>query len=120
MEQNIYDLIQAIGKVAEQAGMTAKEFSNYLEALALSQIVDNRLCGHAEGASSVASGHYSHAEGAQTIGYNACSRIEGYRNCDGNAEVLEAKENVLYKFKNEEYIEKVEEWSWLDKDDTNE
>jgi hypothetical protein len=41
--------------VAEQAGMTAKEFSNYLEVLALSQTVDNRLCGHAEGASSVAS-----------------------------------------------------------------
>ena len=41
-----------------------------------------------------------------------------YDNCDGNAKILEAKENVLYKFKNSEYIEKVEEWSWLDKDDT--
>lgn len=43
-----------------------------------------------------------------------------YDNCGGNAEILEAKENVLYKFKNGEYIEKVEEWSWLDRDDTNE
>lgn len=43
-----------------------------------------------------------------------------YDNCGGNAEILEAQENVLYKFKNGEYIEKVEEWSWLDKDDTNE
>ena len=42
-----------------------------------------------------------------------------YDDYGGNAEVLEAKENVLYKFKNSEYIEKVEEWSWLDKDDTN-
>ena len=106
MEQNIYDLIQAIGKVAEQAGMTAKEFSNYLEALALSQIVDNRLCGHAEGASSVASGHYSHAEGAQTIGYNACSRIEGYHNCDGNAFIEQMEIDNI----------NVEEWSWLDSD----
>lgn len=43
-----------------------------------------------------------------------------YDNCGGNAEILEAQENVLYKFKNDEYIEKVEEWSWLDRDDTNE
>ena len=64
MEQNIYDLIQAIGKVVRQTSMTAKEFSNCLETLALSQTVDNRLYGHAEGASSIASGHYSHAEGA--------------------------------------------------------
>ena len=120
MEQNIYDLIQTIGKIAGQAGMTANEFSNYLEALALSQTVDNRLYGHAEGASNIASGHYSHAEGAQTIGYNAYPRIEGYHNCNGNAEILEVEEKVLYKIKNEEYIEKVEEWSWLDKDDTNE
>lgn len=108
MEQNIYDLIQAIGKVAEQAGMTAKEFSSYLEALALSQTVDNRLCGHAEGASGVASGHYSHAEGAQTIGYNACSRIEGYHNCDGNAFIEQMEIDNI----------NVEEWSWLDRDDT--
>lgn len=40
-----------------------------------------------------------------------------YDNCDSNAEILEAKENILYKFKNSKYIEKVEEWSWLDKDD---
>lgn len=40
-----------------------------------------------------------------------------YDNCDSNAEILEAKENISYKFKNSEYIEKVEEWSWLDKDD---
>jgi hypothetical protein len=43
-----------------------------------------------------------------------------YDNCGGNAEILEVEENILYKFKNGEYIEKVEEWSWLDKDDTNE
>ena len=110
MEQSIYDLIQAIGKVAGQVGITAKEFSNYLETLALSQTVDNHLQGHAEGASNYASGHYSHAEGAQNIGYNACSRIEGYHNCDGNAFIEQMEIDNI----------NVEEWSWLDKDDTNE
>jgi hypothetical protein len=89
--------------VAEQAGMTAKEFSNYLEVLALSQTVDNRLCGHAEGASSIASGHYSHAEGAQTMAY-------GYRNCDGNALIEQMEIDNI----------NVEEWSWLDRDDFDE
>lgn len=111
MGQDIYDLIQTIGKVAGQAGMTAKEFSNYLETLALSQTVDNRLYGHAEGALNTASGHYSHAEGAQTIGYNAYSRIEGYHNCDCNAFI----EQIEMKIDNMN----VEEWSWLDRDDTN-
>lgn len=81
--------------------MTAKEFSNYLEALALSQTVDNRLCSHAEGASSVASGRYSHAEGAQTMAY-------GYHNCDGNALIEQMEIDNI----------NVEEWSWLDRDDT--
>lgn len=111
MEPNIYNLIQTIGKMAEQAGMSAKEFSNYLEALALSQTVDNRLYGHADGAFNTASGHYSHAEGAQTIGYNAYPRIEGYHNCNCDAfvEQIEMKIDDI----------NVEEWSWLDRDDTN-
>lgn len=42
-----------------------------------------------------------------------------YNSLGSNAEVLEKKENILYKFKNGEYIT-TEDWSWLDKDDTNE
>lgn len=75
--------------------MTAKEFNNYLEALALNQTVDNRLYSHAEGRGATASGYYSHAEGAYTI-------AEGYCNCDGNALLDDAK------------LE--EGWDWLDHD----
>ena len=110
MEQNIYDLIQAIGEVAEQAGMTAKEFTNYLEALALNQTVDNRLhCSHAEGRSATASDHYSHAEGAQTRTYGAYTIAEGHRNCDGNA-LIEHALVLLDDAKLEEG------WDWLDHD----
>ena len=38
-----------------------------------------------------------------------------YDNCGGNAEILEAQENVLYKFKNSEYIEKVWRFSKRDR-----
>lgn len=88
--------------------MTAKEFSNCLETLALNQTIDNRLYGNAEGTSSIASGHYSHAEGAQTIGYNDSSRIEGYHNCNCNAFVEQMEMDNI----------KTEEWSWLDRDDS--
>ena len=45
---------------------------------------------------------------------------EIYNDCGSNAEILEKKEDILYRFKNGEYIKKEEDWSWLDKDDTNE
>ena len=44
---------------------------------------------------------------------------EIYNDCGSNAEILE-KKDILYRFKNGEYIKKEEEWSWLDKDDINE
>ena len=45
---------------------------------------------------------------------------EVYNEYDSDEEILEKKEDILYKIKNGEYITKKEEWSWLDKDDINE
>ena len=45
---------------------------------------------------------------------------ELYNKCGSNAEILEKKNDIMYRFKNGEYIKKEEEWSWLDKDDINE
>ena len=45
---------------------------------------------------------------------------EVYNEYDSDEEILEKKEDILYKIKNGEYITKKEEWSWLDKDDTDE
>ena len=44
---------------------------------------------------------------------------ELYNKCGSNAEVLEKTNDIMYRFKNGEYIKTEEKWSWLDKDDTD-